>query len=293
MQAPASRSVYIAPSLPAALDALDEGGAAAAPFAGGTWIMRAPIRHEPLKSLYVAIGKIPELRAIKVDADAVEVGAAVTHAALAATLAELAEFDVLTAAASRSANPAIRTMATIGGNLATTAFAAADCVPALLCLDADVEIASRGGPERTSLERFLTMRSTLAPGRLLHRIIVPRRGRRTVHARLPLRQAGDYPTAIVSLAVSLDEAGHVRTARVAVGSVEPVARRWQRLEHALVGHPLNAAKATDAAAELAGEFTGRDSPDVPAWYRVRVLPALVRRAVAALGSGAVGDEHGH
>ncbi len=123
----------------------------AAPFAGGTWIMRAPIRHEPLKSHYVAIGKIPQLHAIKVDADVVEIGAAVTHAALAAALAELSEFDVLTAAAGRSANPAIRTMATIGGNLATTAFAAADCVPALLCLDAEVEIASRGGRERIDL----------------------------------------------------------------------------------------------------------------------------------------------
>lgn len=128
------------------------------------------------------------------------------------------------------------------------------------------------------------MRSTLAPGRLLQRIIVPRRGRKTVHARLPLRQAGDYPTAIVSLAVSLDEAGHVRTARVAVGSVEPVARRWERLEATLVGHPLNAAKAAEAVAGLADEFRGRDSTEVPAWYRVRVLPGLVRRAVAAFGS---------
>lgn len=284
MDMPASRSVYVAPSLTSALDALDEGGSEAAPFAGGTWIMRAPLRHEPLKSHYVAIGKIPELHAIKVEADVVELGAALTHAALAAALAELPEFDVLTAAASRSANPAIRTMATIGGNLATTAFAAADCVPALLCLDAEVEIASRGGRERIDLKQFLTTRSTLAPGRLLQRVIVPRRGRRTVHARLPLRQAGDYPTAIVSLAVSLDDLGHVLTARVAVGSVEPAARRWERLEAALVGHPLNAARAGEAAAGLADEFTGRDSADVPAWYRVCVLPGLVRRAVAALGS---------
>lgn len=284
MVTPASCPVYIAPSLVAALDALDEGGGAAAPFAGGTWIMRAPIRHEPLRSRYVAIGKIPELHAIEVDADMVEVGAAVTHAALAAALAELPEFDVLTAAAGRSANPAIRGMATIGGNLSTTAFAAADCVPAMLCLDAEVEIASRGGRERISLERFLKMRSTLAPGRLLQRIIVPRRGRKTAHARLPLRQAGDYPTAIVSLAVSLDDSGRVQTAGVAVGSVEPVARRWERLEAALVGRPLNAVKAAEAAAGLADEFTGRDSVEVPAWYRVRVLPSLVRRAVAALGS---------
>lgn len=284
MVTPASGSVYIAPSLTAAIDALAEGGSAAAPLAGGTWIMRAPIRHEPLKSRYVAIGKIPELHAITVTTKTIEIGAAVTHAALAAALAELSEFDVLTTAAGRAANPAIRGMATIGGNLATTAFAAADCVPALLCLDAEVEIASRNGPERISLEQFLTIRSTLAPGRLLQQIIVPRRGCKSAHARLPLRQAGDYPTAIVSLAVNLDDTGRVRTARVAVGSVEPVARRWERLEAALAGHPLDATKAADAAATLADDFTGRDGVDVPGWYRVRVLPGLVRRAVAALGS---------
>src|SRR5579862_4358325 len=91
-------SLYIAPSLAAALDALSERGPAGAPFAGGTWIMRAPVRHEPLKSHYVAIGRIAKLTAIKIEADTVEIGAAATHAALAAALADYPEFDVLTAA---------------------------------------------------------------------------------------------------------------------------------------------------------------------------------------------------
>jgi carbon-monoxide dehydrogenase medium subunit len=278
-------SIYVARSLPAALDALNECGSAGAPFAGGTWIMRSPIRHEPHKPHYVAIAKIPELRAIRIDADVVEIGAAVTHAALASALIDLSEFDVLATAAGSSANPAIRTMATIGGNLSTSGFAAADCVPALLCLDAEVEISGRGDQERIGLERFLKIRPTLEPGRLLTRIILPRSDRKTAHARLPLRKSGDYPAAIVSLAVSFDAAARVQTARVAVGSVEPVARRWERLEAALVGRPLDPAQAAKVAAELADEFTGRDSVELPAWYRVSVLPSLVRRAaVAALDS---------
>jgi carbon-monoxide dehydrogenase medium subunit len=152
-------SIHVARSLPAALDALDECGSAGAPFAGGTWIMRSPIRHEPHKPHYVAIGKIRELTAIRIDANVVEIGAAVTHAALASALADLPEFDVLATAAGRSANPAIRSMATIGGNLSTSGFAAADCVPALFCLDAEVEVSSRGGQERIGMERFLKIRS--------------------------------------------------------------------------------------------------------------------------------------
>ncbi len=274
-------SIYVARSLPAALDALNECGSSGAPFAGGTWIMRSPVRHEPHKPHYVAIGKIAELTAIRIDAEIVEIGAMVTHASLASVLADLPEFDVLATAAGRSANPAIRAMATIGGNLSTSGFAAADCVPALLCLDAEVDVSSRGDRERIGLERFLKIRPTLEPGRLLTRIILPRRDRRTAHARLPLRKSGDYPAAIVSLAVSLDAAARVQTARIAVGSVEPVARRWERLEAALVGRPLDPPQAAQAAAELADEFTGRDSVDMPAWYRVSVVPSLVRRAALA------------
>ncbi|MDA9506978.1 FAD-binding molybdopterin dehydrogenase [Bradyrhizobium sp. CCBAU 11386] len=278
-------SIYVAPSLAAALDALNDYGPAGAPFAGGTWIMRSPIRHEPLREHYVAIGKISELRAVQIGSDAVEIGAAVTHAALATALAGLPEFDVLATAAGSAANPAIRTMATIGGNLSTPNFAAADCVPALLCLDAEVEVSSRGDRERMSLNDFLKARPTLAPGRLLTRIVVPRSRRTTAHARLPLRRSGDYPVAIVSFSAELDALNRVERVRVAVGSVEPVARRWERLEAALLGRALEPTQAANIAAELAGEFTGRDSVEAPAWYRVNVLPSLVRRATAAaLGS---------
>lgn len=281
MQDNLAGTFYVAPSLVAALDALKDYGPDGAPFAGGTWIMRAPIRHQPLKARYVAIGKLPELNAIRIGTDAIEIGAAVTHTALASALADLPEFAVLVAAAGRSANPAIRAMATIGGNLSASDFCAADCVPALLCLDTQVEVSGRDGHERMSLDAFLKQRSTLAPGQLLTKIVVPRSGHRTAHARLPLRKAGDYPVAIVSLSVDTDATNHVRKARIAIGSVEMVARRWERLETALLGRVLAPALAGDIAAELAGEFNGRDSIEVPAWYRVNVLPSLVRRAVAA------------
>jgi len=280
-QGEATGMFYVAPSLAVALDTLNDYGPDGAAFAGGTWIMRAPIRHQPLKTHYVAIGKIPELTVIRIGTDAIEIGAAVTHAALTAALTDLPEFAVLAAAAGRSANPAIRAMATIGGNLSASDFSAADCVPALLCLDTQVEVSSRDGHERISIDAFLKRRSTFAPGQLLTKIVVPRSGHKTAHSRLPLRKAGDYPVAIVSLSVDVDPTNQVRKARIAIGSVEMAARRWERLETALVGRVLDPALAADIAADLADEFTGRESVEVPAWYRVRVLPGLVRRATAA------------
>jgi carbon-monoxide dehydrogenase medium subunit len=275
-------SLYVAPSLAHALEALAERGAEGAPFAGGTWIMRAPLRHEDIRPAYVGLGRVTELGRIEIDADHVVIGAGVTHVRLAEALRDAPELEGLAAAAGRSANPAVRRAATVGGNLCTADFAAADLVPALLCLEAEVEIAALAGVQRLSLEAFLAARDTLEPGRLLTGVRVPRSPSRSAHARLPLRKAGDYPVAILSMAVTCDDAGRVVRARVAVGSVEPVARRWPALEAALTGAPLDAASAERAATDLAGEFDGREGVDAPGWYRVAVLPALARRAIAAL-----------
>jgi len=100
--------------------------------------------------------------------------------------------------------------------------------------------------------------------------------------RLPLRRAGDYPVAIVSIAAALGRDGLVASARVAVGSVEPVARRWWRLEADLIGRSLDSGWAAGKAESYSEDFRGRDGVEAPGWYRVKVLPILVRRAVDAI-----------
>lgn len=110
---------------------------------------------------------------------------------------------------------------------------------------------------------------------------LPRTTARTGHARLPLRRAGDYPAAIVSVALVTGDEDTVVEARVAIGSVEPVPRRWPEAERLLLGRPADPADAKEAAAACAGSVTGRDGVDAPGWYRERVLPTLLARAVAA------------
>jgi carbon-monoxide dehydrogenase medium subunit len=161
-------------------------------------------------------------------------------------------------------------------------FAAADLVPALLCLDTEIELHGLGGAEQIPLSRFLEIRTSLAPGRLVRRVIVARTPRRSVHVRLPLRKAGDYPVAIFSLAVTLDAAGVVTSASAAVGSVEAAARRWRELEAELIGHPLDPARAAEKAEHHCAALRPRDGVEAPGWYRVKVLPNLVRKAASAL-----------
>jgi len=263
-----------------AVSALAELGSEGAPLAGGTWIMRAAIRGEPQRGTYVGLGRIAELRSVEIDNDEIHIGACVTHAGLVRALSEIPQCRGLVTAAAKAANPSVREMATIGGNLSAWDFPASDFPPALLCLDAAVELQSKGGVERISMARFMEVRRTIDPGTLVSGVTIPRKHLRTGHARLPLRKAGDYPVAIVSVAASLND-GKVDDVRVGVGSVEPSARRWHGLERELVGRPLDAGAAQKIALARSDDFTGRASVDAPAWYRVQVLPVLVRRAVEA------------
>jgi len=269
---------------------LADGQRGLIPLAGATWLMRSPLRGQPWAPGYVSLGALAELRVLDRRPGEFRFGASLSHAQLAAATAGDRDVRVLHQAAAHSANPGVRARATLGGNLCTAEFASADLTPALLSLDARVvvldpgdpgDLAGAGGRRELPLVEHLRSRGGAGSRRLLTEVVVPRRSRLTGHARLPLRRAGDYPVAIVSVACDTDAAGLVEDIRVAVGSVEPVARRWPELEQLLVGHPLDPVHAARTARECAGAPLGRAGVDVPGWYRERVVPVLLRRAITA------------
>ena len=260
-----------------AVTALEDPGTVA--LAGGTWIMRGPIRGEPWAETYVALGGIAELQETQ-SGPLTRFGACVTHAELAQATVGQAWLAGLHRAASTSANPAVRRVATLGGNVCAGGFAAADLIPALLALDAEVVLRMGHIERELKLTEFLADRSSVGAPGFVTAVILRQRDSVGGHARLPLRVAGgDYAVAIVSIVVSCDSRGRIERAAVAVGSVEPVARRWPELEDALVGQPIDPDSAAGTAEALTDGWSGREDVDAPGWYRVRVLPALVRRAM--------------
>ncbi|MGE6743724.1 FAD binding domain-containing protein [Allorhizobium pseudoryzae] len=267
-------------SVEEALADLEPEGAAA--IAGGTWLMRAPLRHEDGAERQVALHRIEGFSRLHNDGDTISIGPLTTHDFLTHNLPRTPGLNVLREAAGRSANPGVRRLATIGGNIATSAFAAADFAPALLSLDARIAIADRTGTRDIAIEDFLTGRTTFDRPWLVTDIVVPLRQRLTAHERLPMRRAGDYPCAIVSISAEIDDAGVMRDIRIGVGAVEAVARRWHGLEKALTGRIPP--EAEEAARDLATEFSGRDAVDAPGWYRTSVLPVLIRRAFATIAA---------
>lgn len=272
-------------SLADAVRELAELGADGAPLAGGTWVMRAPLHGAPVAPVYVALDGLAELRGVRVTDDAVEIGATVTHDELAAldgppALAGLIE------AARHSAFPAVRSVATVGGNIAADGFPEADLVPALLAADAQVVLAGVDGERTEELATYLASRRERPAGELIVRVVVPApAGRRSAFERLTVRGGGEYAIASVALSLDLDgdpRNGTVSAARVAVGGVEEVARLSPAAAAALVGNPLDDGTAERAGQAAADECTAREGLDAPGWYRLAVLPALARRAAAAL-----------
>jgi carbon-monoxide dehydrogenase medium subunit len=273
----------LAEAVAALTDLGDEGTA----IAGGTWVMRAAVRggaHASAKAprRYVALKRIPELSGCAVTAEAIALGSLLTHTELARIDAGPA-YACVRDAARKSAFPQVRNVATVGGNIATIGFAEADLVPALLAAQARVELSGPASTTTMPLEKYLAERTRRPHGELIARIHVPTPARRaSAFERLTVRAQGEYP--IVNVAVSVDVTGDVITgARVAVGSVEPAARLCASAAAQLTGRPVGDPAATKAAGEAAAaELTARDGLDAPGWYRLAVLPALVRRAIARI-----------
>ncbi len=102
--------------------------------------MRAPLRGESTDRVSVSLSGIAQLHAISHDTEFLRLGALVTHDGLGACTQNLPEMGALMQTATMSANPAIRSTATLCGNICAFGFPAADLVPALMALDARLEV---------------------------------------------------------------------------------------------------------------------------------------------------------
>lgn len=276
----ATPTVHVPDNLADAVELLRDGEAEV--LAGGTWVMRGEIQGYGFSPSYVLVANLPELNRLEFTDDGLVIGANVTHDRLAAFLFGDPRFEGLHKAAKKSANPAIRRMATLGGNLSTINFEAADLPPALLAASAQVALVGADGSRTMSLAEFLPARASLLPRTLITHVTVPIPRGLTVHERLTMRKAGDYPMAIVHLHVVLADDGTVSDATVALGSVEQTPRLWPELAAALVGSELDPESAAKSTKELEGSLNARDGVEAAGWYRLRLLQALVKRAVHTL-----------
>jgi CO/xanthine dehydrogenase FAD-binding subunit len=256
----------------AAVAALAEPGTLL--VAGGTLVMRAINEGGAFPSCIVSV-RDQVFQGVTQDGHTVRIGAATPVADLARP--ELAFLvDVLRGFGS----PTLRNMATVGGNL----FARqpyGDLGVALLALDAKVAIEGAAGPRTSPLSDFYAKgvdRSDVVVA-VLFDLPRPSSWRWTKATRRALNAA-----AIVSVAgvIDMDDSGIVRAARIALGGVDRVPVRSTAAEAVLVGRKLDAENAEAAGHAAAAAHPFFTDAYASSWYRRRVLPVHLRRAL--LGS---------
>src|SRR4051812_40474103 len=170
------------------------------------------MREEVRREHYVLLRRLDALRAIEKGEDEVRLGALATHDEIGAVEAGTGPLGALAEAARRSAFPAVRAVATLGGNLAAP-FPEADLVPPVLAAGATLDVALPTGRRSIAVEAWVD--GERPPGSLILAARVPApAGRRTWFERLTVRRGAEY--SLVSVAVSVDADGR---ARVAVGAV--------------------------------------------------------------------------
>ena len=248
---------YVRPiSLKALVDELAQVKSKGAVLAGGTDIL-VKIRSGVLspKVLFDA-NHLLELNGISDDGDRIRIGALTRIAEILGSNVIKRSIPFLSSAASHLGSPQIRNRATVGGNV-LTASPAADMVPPLLAMGAQVRLRGQEGERFVTIEDFMVGpgRTSIRNDEILVEIIVPRleEGCRSHFLKVGRRRALAISVVNVAGWLKANARGEIEEARIVLGAVAPTATRAKGAEMFLRGKRCTAEVIGEAARLAAGE----------------------------------------
>lgn len=252
-------------------------------LAGGTDFYAARVSRRAAESI-LDITALAALRGVREESEGWRIGALTTWSdLLGCTLPSV--FDGLRSAAREVGGVQIQNAGTIGGNVCN-ASPAADGVPALLALDAEVELAAVDGARRLPLREFISgnRRTQRRPEELVTGLFVPRWGpdARSLFRKLGARRYLVISIVMVAACVEAEADGSVSRIGVAVGCCSEVAQRLSKLEAKLLGRPLTPALADLVRPDDLAPLTPIGDVRGSAEYRRDAVLTLLRRALAEL-----------
>ncbi len=274
---------YRASSVDEALSLLQQHGANAKVLAGGHSLIPMMKMRLAQPGVLIDIGRIDELKGIRVEGDTLSIGPLTTHAAIAASEDVQRLATALSDAASVVGDLQVRNRGTIGGNLAH-ADPASDLPAAVLALGGEIEARGPAGSRTIAADDFFQglFTTALDENEIITAIRVPTgQGTRvSAYVKFP-HPASGY--AVVGVAAVLDIAGNkVTTARVAANGAFECAKRLAGVEQALSGADATAEAAASAAEHATDGFSADDfMSDIfaSADYRAHLLKVYTRRAL--------------
>ena len=240
---------------------------------GGTILMRQVNYHPQTVPQLVRITD-PAATAIRREGSGVMIGAGVTMA----QVIESQDLAPLAPVARAIGGPALRNMATVGGNL----FAAhpyGDFTTALLALGASVTWASG---QQEDLETFLTRRESAQGVVASISVPIPRAGNFRFR-----KVSRTKPKGISVMSIAFMHSGfgnRLENARLAFGAMAPTPLRAKSAEAALNGISLDDEAAVSRACQsVAQDLAPFDDAIASAWYRQKVAPIHLKRLL--MGDG--------
>jgi CO/xanthine dehydrogenase FAD-binding subunit len=255
-------------------------------LAGGTDLMpQNNAGRVPAAGTLLNIRRIEALDLIVVDGATLVLGSLVTIGRLQKDALVAEHAPVLADVAEHFASQQIRNSATLGGNICN-ASPAGDTLPALIALDAELELASlaKDGTvttRRVPIDGFFTGpgRTRRAANELLTAVRVPLQtsSQVTKFYKAGTRPALDISTIAIAFSAKRDGEGRLHGVRLALGAVGPTPLRARSAEALLEGKALDAALAEAAARAAADEARPIDDVRASAWYRKELLHNMTRR----------------
>jgi len=233
------------------------------------------------------ISRIVSLRGIEEQESAWRIGATTTWSEIADTPLP-AIFDGLKRAAREVGGRQIQNTGTIAGNICN-ASPAADGVPPLLTLNADVELTSIEKSRSVPLGDFITGNRETVRGtnELVTAIIVPKPAGdcTSTFLKLGARRYLVISIAMVAAVLEADGDNRIASARIAVGACSAVGQRLPELEAALAGREIEPGLAEVPTERHLSPLSPIDDVRATGNYRNDAALTLVRRALAELGAG--------
>ena len=252
-------------------------------LAGGTDLMVQWAAGVPTPERATSVWNLPELSAIELFDDFIEVGAGVTHAFLRDAVQIHRHLPALIAAAATVGAAQIQARGTLGGN-AANASPAGDTAPALLATGGTVRLASVSGTREVPLAQFWTGYRQIAarPDEIIVAFCLPKKGKAQERFRKIGTRQAQAISKVMAASRILVEKGTIRAAAIALGSVAPTPVRLTVVEAFLAGKKLSA-KLIDEAEALA-QATVKPIADIrsTAEYRRWASGRLVRDALENL-----------
>jgi len=229
----------------------------------------------------IDIGRIPGLAHIKEEGGHLRIGGLVREADLEASDLIRSKFPIIHDTAMVIADPLVRNLATVGGNLAH-GDPANDHPATMLALGAKVVATGpRGEREIPITDFFVSIFTTaLEPNEILTEIRIPTPDPRNGGAYFKLeRKVGDFATAAVAVQVTLNPDGTCKTAGIGLTNVGPTPLKATKAEDFLRGKKLDAA-AIDQAGQLAAD-AAEPSSDLrgPAEFKKGLVKEFTRRGL--------------